>query len=243
MMQTVVPRNRKALLAVAVVFIVMLLLRAPASLISLALPNTISLQNVEGSLWHGKASALGLNGALVQEQLRWDFLPQSLLHGSAKWQLGGQWASQNSRATGEIGLGGIKLSDLELIAPLEPIATLSEKLKPAQFGALLHLATKAIGPHQKTEATLNIEHLFTPLAPKGELGNYRADVLLEPNGQGNWQISTSSGDLQITGSGTFDLPRKANKGQIVFSSPNPIPGLAPLLSKLPKSGDQYVMSF
>ena len=65
------------------IFVLALIVRVPASLVSLALPPEIQVREIEGSLWNGRASAVGLGDRLVQEQVAWTFQPRALLDRAA----------------------------------------------------------------------------------------------------------------------------------------------------------------
>ncbi len=235
--------GRRTVVFAAVVFILAMLARMPASLVTLALPQEIRLQNVEGTLWNGKASAAGINGMLVQERLAWQFRPQALLSARLQWDVSGRFADRNSRLAAILGAGGIVFSGADITLPLEPLATLDPKLKPLQLGAVLRATAKTIAPGNRWDAAVTIERLFSALAPQGELGNYRLDLRGEPGGKGTWQLATVSGVLQAKGSGTFDAQQSVGKGQITLVPQNQMPGLTPALSALPKAGEGYQIAF
>ncbi|MDR2112753.1 MAG: type II secretion system protein N [Candidatus Accumulibacter sp.] len=239
------PAGRRTLPFAAGVFILALLVRLPASFATLLLPPEIQLREVEGTFWNGRASALGIDGRLLQEQLSWNFLPRALLEAKLAWAVGGRLSDQNSRLELAIHPGSVELREVSLVLPLEPLAALHPRLKPAQLGAVLRVSAKSLNLDGRSPmaATVAVEHLFTPLSPQGELGSYRLDGKSDGAGRGDWQIATVSGALRVSGKGTFDIGRAQAGGQLTLTPQSPIPGLSPLLASLPRAGEGYSLSF
>ena len=235
--------SRRLLVVAAVLIVVAGVLRAPASLLTLVLPPNIQLKNVHGSFWNGQASAVGVGGMLVQEQLEWRFQPKALLGAQLAWALSGRMADQTSRLTLIARWSGVALNGISVVLPLEPFAALHTKLKLAQLGAVLRVTAKALEPHAPTTATISIEHLFSPLVPQGELGSYRLELTGETGSQGRWQIFTAAGNLQIAGQGAFDSAQSRINGQLTLLPQAPMPGLTPILSTLPKAGEGFLLAF
>ena len=234
---------RRTLLFAAGIFLIALIVRLPAGFATLALPPEIQLRDVDGSFWNGRASAVGLNGVLVQEQVSWNFLPRALLEAKLAWAVGGRMADQASRFELALRPRGAELNGVSLALPLEPLAALHPQLKPAQFGATLRVTAKRLGAQAPVEASVAVEHLFTPLAAHGELGSYRLDLRGAADGKGDWQLATVAGVLKAAGQGTFDAGRSRVAGRAVLAPQSPIPGLSPLLAALPKEGDGFVVTF
>ena len=236
------PARRTLVFAIGV-FLVALVVRLPAGFATLALPPEIQLRDVEGSFWNGRASAVGVNGVLVQEQVSWNFLPRALLEAKLAWAVGGRLADQTSRFELALRPRSAELNGVSLALPLEPLAALHPQLKPAQLGATLRVTAKRLGAQAPIEASVAVEHLFTPLAAHGELGSYRLDVKGGADGKGDWQLATVAGALKVAGQGTFDAGRSRIGGRAVLTPQSPIPGLSPLLATLPKEGEGFVATF
>jgi hypothetical protein len=234
---------RGTLLFAAGVFFLSLAVRLPASFVTLVLPERIQIREAEGSFWNGRASAIGVGGVLVQEQLSWSFLPQALLEAKLAWAIGGRLAGETSRLEFALRPGGAELNGVGLILPLEPLAALHPRLKSAQLGAVLRVTAKSLSLNAPATASVAIEHLFTPLSPQGELGSYRLDCKTNGEGKGNWQIATTSGVLRVAGGGAFDAGQSRVGGRLTLTPQSPIPGLSPLLSSLPKAGEGFVLEF
>ena len=241
MKRPLLPARRSLVLAVGL-FVIALVVRLPAGFATLALPPAIQLRGVEGSFWEGRASAVGINGVLVQEQVAWTFLPGALLDAKLAWAVRGRLADQTSRLELALRPRGAELNGVSLALPLEPLAALHPQLKPAQLGATLRVTAKRLAARAPIEATVAIEQLFTPLAAPGGLGSYRLD-LKGADGQGDWQLATVAGTLKVAGQGSFDAHRARLGGRAVLTPQAPIPGLSPVLASLPRDGEGFVVTF
>ena len=235
--------SRRTLVIVATLFLLACLIRVPASLITLALPQDLQLRNVEGTFWNGSASALGVGGMLVQEHIEWNFQPSSLLGAKFEWAVRGRLADKSSRLNLSLRPGGGEIHDLSVFLPLEPFAALHPRLKGAQLGAELHATATRLAPDQRASIQLAIARLFSPLVPQDELGSYKVEIDAESDGRGSWRIVPVAGKLQIAGSGDFDAARNIARGQVTLTPQAPMPGLTPLLSMLPKAGEGYQLAF
>lgn len=234
---------RRTLLFATGTFLVALIVQLPASFATRTLPPEIQLRDVGGSFWNGRASAIGVNGVLVQEQVSWNFMPRALLNAKLAWAVGGRSADQTSRLELVLRPRGAELNEVSLALPLEPLAALHPKLKPIQLGAMLRVTAKQLAVHSPVEASVVVEHLFSPLATYGEFGSYRLDFKGGADGKGDWQVATVAGVLQVAGHGTFDVGRSKVNGGLTLTPQSPIPGLSPLLASLPKAGEGFVVTF
>ena len=237
------PVRRAVLLALAL-FVLFVLIRAPLSLATLWLPPSVALKNVEGSLWNGSASAVGVAGMVVQERVEWRFQPRRMLSGELGWALSGRFGEQRSRANLALGAGGAALSEVDVFLPLEPLAALQPKLKALQLGALLHVSAGRLSGSAPATATINVDSAFSALAPQaGALGSYRLAFDAGADGKGRWTLTSAPGLLGAAGQGQFDWRRAQLGGQLVLTPSAPIPGLTPALSQLPRSGNGYLVAF
>ena len=235
--------SRRTLVIIALLFLLACLIRVPASLITLALPQDLQLRNVEGTFWNGSASALGVGGMLVQEHVEWHFQPASLLGAKFEWAVRGRLADKASRLNLSLRPGRAEIHDLSVFLPLEPFAALHPRLKAAQLGAELHATATQLAPDQRASIQFAIARLFSPLVPQDELGSYTLEIDVEPGGRGSWRIVPVAGKLQIAGSGDFDAARNSARGQVTLTPQAPMPGLTPLLSTLPKAGEGFQLVF
>ena len=234
---------RRVVIMALVIFALFGLIRAPFSLVTLWLPKTVQFKNVEGSLWDGRASAIGVGGMIVQEGVEWHFRPQALLSGALTWAVSGRFGDKSSRLNIALGAGGAALSEVNVFLPLEPLAALHPKLKTAQLGALLHATASRLNSNAPIKAALDVDRAFSALVPQaGPLGSYRVEIDAGADGKGRWTLTSAPGLLSATGQGQFDFRRSQVDGQLVLTPSAPIPGLSPALSQLPRSGDGYLIA-
>jgi hypothetical protein len=235
--------SRRRLLFIAGIFLFALLVRLPASFMTLFLPQEIQLRDVQGSFWGGQASVVGVGGVLVQEQVSWSFRPRALLGAKLAWAVSGRLGDQTSRLELAVRPRGVELNEVSLALPFEPLAALHPDLKSVQLGALLRVTAKSLSTQSPVAASVTVEHLFTPLVPQREFGSYRIDFKGETEIKGGWRIATVAGVLRAAGQGTFDTAQLKVNGRLTLTPQSPIPGLSPLLASLPKSGEGFVVTF
>lgn len=234
--------SRRHLIAALLVFAASCVLRAPLSLITLALPPQVQLRNVQGSIWKGGASAIGLDQMIVQERIEWHFRPQAVLSARLEWLVSGRFGPAASTLTFALGRDGPVLGQVSVHLPLEPFAALHPKLKALRLGATLHASAPSSQP--PGAAALQIDGLFSPLVPQsGALGSYLLELTVAPDGSGRWGVRSLSGVLAATGQGKLDLKRRQFNGQLVLNPLSTLPGLSPALSQLPRSDAGYLISF
>ena len=237
-------RSRRLLILAFIAFAAFCVLRAPISLLTLFLPHEVQLKNVDGSLWNGRASAIGLGEMIVQEQVDWRFHAQALLAGRLEWAIGGRFGEKNSALTLVLRPGNAELSNLSLYLPLEPFIAQHPRLKAVRIGALLHATAPRIAANVPVNASIDVEGLFSPMVPlASQLGNYRFDLELDAAGNGAWRATTLSGILAVSGEGLLDTKAQRIGGKLVLTPSTTLPGLSPALSQLPRSGDGYLVAF
>jgi general secretion pathway protein N len=234
--------SRRPLIAALAVFLAAWLIRSPLSLITLVLPPQVQLKNVQGSIWNGSASAIGVGGMIVQERVEWSFRPQALLSARIEWLVSGRFGAGASTLTLGLDRGGPRLGQASVYLPLEPFAALHPKLKSLRIGATLHASAASSQP--PTRATLQIDGLFSPLVPQSSaLGSYLLELDMAQDGAGSWGLRSLPGVLAATGQGKFDVRRSQFTGQLLLNPGSPLPGLSPALSQLPHSDAGYLISF
>lgn len=188
------PISRRALIVALALFALACVIRAPLGLLTLFLPQRIQLKNVEGSIWNGRASAVGVGGIIIQQDVEWHFRPQSVLSASLAWGISGRFAEKASQLTFELRPGGSGLSQVSVFIPLEPLAALHPQLKAAQVGALLHVMSSHLSPHAPAKASVDVDQLFSSLIPQaGQLGRYQVDFDVAADGRGRWTLTSLPG--------------------------------------------------
>lgn len=239
--------RKKYLLVAALtgVFVLFAVIRTPASLALGLLPKEVRLDGCEGTLWQGRASALGIGGQVVQENVRWQFLPGQLRHGRLAWQIGGQFNHEEGKLTVALNTARITLHDAKLVLPAEPLFGLHDKLKMLRLGGYLRLETASFALDQPSSLQARLENLFSPLSPTtGPLGSYRIDLTMQPGQPAHWQVSPQEGILAISGNGSMNHQQGTLTGQLVFKPENKMAAsLKPVLASLPNNADVYTLSF
>jgi len=237
--------KRKYLIIPAFVILLLLVasLRLPVAIAALLLPQSVSLQGASGTLWNGEASALGLNGMVVQQRLNWQFQPAALLGANLVWQVNGEYRDDKSRLQLKAGLSGFEARQISLALPLEPLAGLAEKMKGLKLGGLIQLETDSVSLKSGTKLTGKLENLSSGLTPSANpLGNYRFNLDVPANSAGTWQISTVGGVLKASGQGSADLRANKVDGAIHLQvDEGELLSLKPVLALLPKDDKGYVI--
>lgn len=233
------PLPRRLLIMALALVALFVVIRAPLGLLTRWLPKTIALKDVEGSLWAGRAAAIGVGGTIVQQQVEWNFQPQALLSAHLAWAVSGRFGDQRSRLNLALRASGAELSELSVHLPLAPLAALHPKLKPLQLSALLHVSASRLSARTASKATIDVAGLFCALvASSAPFGPYRIEVDAAADGHGRWTLSSSPGPLGASGQGQFDVNRAQLGGQLLLTPSAPIPGLA----LLPRAGDAYLIT-
>ncbi len=103
---------RKLIILSVVVFILAVLFKTPARVISAQLPKNspVSLQGVSGSLWEGKAAQINVDGVNLGE-VNWTVNPLGLLTGAAKGDFHIQGQELKADGNYQISLGKVLTVD------------------------------------------------------------------------------------------------------------------------------------
>lgn len=230
-------------LTLALVFLICFVVRLPAMLVARALPARIVLANVAGSVWHGSASALGIDGIVAQEKLVWDFQPAALLRGQLAWQLKGEHAGQPGSVRALIGLRQQALEQVRLSLPLEPLTRFNPTIAGVRLGGVVQLETPRLARHEAIQLNIRLDRVSSAMAAEASLlGSYQISVDADATGAGKLQVSPQGGPLQISGGGSFALASQAVDLSLRLKPQGDLPGLASILATLPREQDQYVLN-
>lgn len=210
------------------VYLVLLLAWAPASLLAWALPRmtheAVWLDRPDGSVWSGQAAGLllrqGAGPAVQIGRVNWQLRPQDVLTGHLGYQV--TVAGSEVQATGMLraGLKGMELRAIQAELPASWLGQVSPDLDLWQPGGKLALATDSLlfgrdGP--AGQATLRWLDASSARVRR-PLGSYRAE--LEGSGKGiGIKLSTETGILQLQGSGLWT----PGKGMTFFGQARPAP--------------------
>lgn len=220
--------------ALALLTLLFLLLRLPASLLGSVLESQtagqLKLAAAEGTIWQGSAQPV-LQGNALAERLSWRWQPKVLLQG----KLGYQLKLDQGGALLNIGLRSLELLDANLGLPAAPLLQLDARSKPYGLAGQLQLSTgRFLWKAGKPEGQLILDwrNAASSLVPAVQpLGDYRAT--LSPAGE-HWQmqLSTLSGPLQLNGQGNWDA-KQGLQAEIGLKAANGSEGLlAPFLNQV-----------
>lgn len=195
----------KLALAAALVLVLFLLGRAPASLISGFLPaGQVSLQGVEGTLWRGSAASAALRlgaGQLRLGALQWRLSPWSVLLASPRVALESRWGNQHLEALVTYGgAGDLAVSDLDASMP----ASLVREFLPLELtGNVSVLARRLVlrdGLPVAADGRLVWQYAGW-VSPQGlrSLGRYALDIRQADGEELVGLVSTLDGDLRAEG--------------------------------------------
>lgn len=239
------PKMAVGIAVLSSIFLACVLIRAPLSLASPFLPAGIRLAGSEGSLWQGRASALGVGGQIIQEDIRWHFLPSHIWQGKLAWEIQGRFNTEKSQLILKLGPTRISADQLRVVLPANPLFNLHDKLKGLKLGGLLHLQSAHLSSDQSGTLDGQLVNLFSALVPdQGVLGSYRLSLTLQPGLNGKWRIAPQQGALALSGSGALNLMQGHASGSLVFKPQGQaLASLKPILSTLPKQGDTYTLPF
>lgn len=232
------------LICAALLLSIFVLIRLPASLLTRALPAPLSLANVQGSLWHGSAAALGLNGIVAQENLRWDFLPGALLQGQLRWFVQSELAGQAGKLHLTLGLRQQALDNLQLSLPLEALGASHPTLAGIRLGGTARLESPHLARNQGMNLQISLTQVSSAMTPEPSvLGSYNIIVKADPSGAGTLEFLPQSGPLRISGGGKFALADQSLDLSLLLKPEGELPGFASLLATLPKEQEGYRLAF
>lgn len=199
----------------ALVYLVLLLAWAPASLLGWALPRftqqAVTLGEPQGTVWHGSAARLQVQAAGRAQQLGradWQLRPLDLFSGRLGFRLGLSGAGIDAGGTLRAGLSGTELREVRAELPAKLLGEFSPDLALWQPGGRLALEAErlALGKQGgEGKAILRWRDAVSGRVNQ-PLGSYRAD--LEGTDQGlTIKVATEGGALVLQGSGLWNPKR------------------------------------
>jgi len=237
-------KRRKYLIlcGIGFVFCVFALIRLPASLLLSQLPPQIRMDGCEGTVWAGRATALGLGGQVLQQNIEWRFVPSALFSGRIGWAVQGRYRDDPSQLTVLLSPRQIEVRKLDLVIPLEPLLAQDPKLKTLRFGGILRINTASFVTGKPYTINARIENFFSALTSNaGPLGSYRMTLNMLPDQTGEWQLTHAEGVLSIRGQGR--IAPQGPQGRIMLKPDENAAGyLQTMLAMLPRDEDAYVLN-
>ncbi|GAB3258325.1 type II secretion system protein N [Chitinimonas naiadis] len=221
-------------LALALLTLIFLLLRLPASLLGSVLASQtgdkLTLAAAEGSIWQGSAQPV-LQGKALAERVSWSWQPAGLLRG----KLGYQLKLDDGSAQLALGLRSLELREANFGLAAAPLLQLDQRSRGYGLSGQFHLSTgRFLWQAGKPEGQLLLDwrNAASSLVPGVQpLGDYRATVT--PAGE-RWQVqlSTLNGQLQLNGQGNWDA-RQGLQAEVGLKAANGAEALlAPFLNQV-----------
>lgn len=239
-------KNQKTLVRAGIlaVFLLFALIRFPMSLAVGFLPENIRLDGCEGTIWQGRASAFGLGGMVVQQDIAWKVRFDNLLKARLAWDVSGKFAADASKLTLSLTPTSLELRDVNVVAPLEPFMGQDARLKSLRLGGLLKMSTAAFSPQRPSDVSVRLENLFSALTPTlGSLGSVEANISTEADRTAKWSARPLDGALAVSGSGTLNPMRGTLTGQLGFKPDEKLAAsLRPVLALLQQDANgEYIL--
>lgn len=240
-------------IAAAGCYAALLFITAPASLLDrpvrLWSHDRISLANIQGSIWQGRATPVlhtGKDTTLALHTFNWKIKLPGLLQGQLN--LIASWDHLPSASPIEFTITGksVVITNLLLPLPAAVIGELSPFLKPAQFSGSLEIASPQLSYHNQSvqgNATARWTHAGSAMSLVYPLGDYQIDINALPNTL-QATLSTQHGALLLEGSGTWSSAQQFHFNGTARATPGAQDTLSELLHHLgPESSpDVYQIS-
>lgn len=239
-------------LLAALTYLVLLLAWAPASLLAWALPHftrqVVSLDQPEGSVWHGRAAGVRVRAANLPElqlgRASWTIRPLDLVSGRLAYRLRLSGAGIEAQGVVRAGANRGELLDTRIEMPARWLAQLAPQLDGWQPGGQLVLTAGrfALSPAGAAgEAALRWLDAVSGRA-RSRLGSYRADIEGVERGL-KFKLSTESGPLSLQGQGSWDRQRGVVFNGVARAAPNSrreLDGLLNLIGPAQPNGDRVI---
>jgi general secretion pathway protein N len=204
-------RARDIILLAIAAYAIFLVATMPArwALSRLALPSSVALSDVSGTVWRGAARASFAPGAGdAGAELRWHFLPARLVSGRLAFALHASGPALEGRAEIARAVGGFEAHDVSVRGAASRIAAFVPLLAAWRPQGTVTVEAPAIAWDGKTargSARAEWRSAGLALTDVRPLGSYR----LEARGAGGpleLTVATLQGPLSITGRGSFTPP-------------------------------------
>lgn len=189
--------------------LVALLARMPAGWVATQAASSLrgaQLQNVDGTVWRGKADIHLTQSALTLKGVRWQFQPLGLLSLQWRYAVESDDAALTGRASVGLGLGSVTLSDSALMLPARTAGSFAPMLSAfspegqvvANIRTLQCKGEVCTGDVKATWTNASLS-----LAELRPLGDYEIIAALK-DGNANFDVKTLKGTLRAAGKGQFE---------------------------------------
>jgi Type II secretion system (T2SS), protein N len=202
---------RRARFVLPVILIVVLavvsvaVIALPASLVTRFLPPFITAQDFSGSLWHGSAGRIAVNGRDAGA-IEWRLHPRSLMRLTVSADM--HWVKVGFVADGtaDVNREGFALHDVEGDGPVEDLADMGvaagwKGMASFKFTDLKGLFTGGAATLVSAVGDVSVSKLASPqIADGADLGGYVlhvADGVITPNADATAELSDTGGPLEL----------------------------------------------
>jgi len=182
----------------------------------------VTLSNVSGTLWSGRASAITTNKNLTLKNVEWSFLPWRLLLASLAINVDAEFKDNPIDARLSTGISGnLSIDDLNMKLDAADAASLVSLPLGELSGIFqLHIDNAYIEPGlaPRVNGTLNWNQASVTIAESADLGN--VSVLINENNESplSASISNKGGHLALTG--TFTTSEQGDYSLKLSMKPN-----------------------
>jgi len=236
-------RARGFVLLGIVAYAAFLVVTVPARFVvrQLVLPPGVVLSNVDGTVWHGAARAdVTASGADAQVDLRWRFIPASLVSGRIAFAIEASGTGLEAHGTVARSFGGYEARGVELRADAARLSAVSPLLATWRPQGALTLSAPALAFDEgraRGSARAEWKNASLALTDVRPLGDYRIEASAE-GGPAAFTVTTLDGALRIAGHGTFAPPDALAFSGEARAVGNAAAALEPLLNLLgPRRAD------
>lgn len=236
--------TRWVLLSIAALLIA-LLARMPAAWVAeRAAPSLrgVQLQNIEGTVWRGRADVTIAQAGLALKGIRWRFQPSGLL--ALQWRYGieSDDAALAGRASVGLGVGSVTLTDSKLALPARTAGHLVPMLSTfspegqvtANIRTLRCQGYTCSGDVKATWAGAALS-----LAELRPLGDYQIDAVLN-DGRADFDVKTLKGTLRAAGKGQLQNGALRFNGEL-SAPPDQMPKVQGLMRLLGTPDERGVL--
>lgn len=203
--------SKAAIVLVVAIFLVTLLVRLPASVISELLPRDVDCREPSGTVWQGACAELH-SGSLTLSDLHWSLHPLALLRAHLRLDLQSGDVRAPGRATLSLDTHGD--ADIESLIATLPLQNGIDVLPTGWSGAIeLAIPRARIESHHLTsiEGTITARQLHC-LRPAADLGSF--ELSFPPSGLQAPSVGSLhdiggplalQGSLRLAGDGSYEM--------------------------------------
>jgi general secretion pathway protein N len=217
-------RTRHYILTGIIAYFVFLIATVPAApvlgLFKDHIPVTVS--NVSGTLWSGRASSVNTRNNLTLKNVEWSFLPSHLLLASAAISVNAEFNNNPLHTRLSTGIGGnLSVDDLDMKLDAADVATLVSLPLGELSGIFqLHIDNAYIEPGlvPRVNGTLDWKQASVTIAESADLGT--VSVLINENDESPLSASISNKGGHLALKGTFTTSAQGDYSLQLSMKPN-----------------------